>query len=111
MRHEKSSEVQKGILTNYKRSPSSLTSLSFARSCSKKRDCHTTAPEHFPSFELILFTPITHLICPFPKMIYFVVVRASSPIGPLAWSFWVLMPISAPNPNSNPSVNLVDAFT
>lgn len=50
-------------------------------------------------------------ICPFPKIIYFVVVSASSPIGPLACNFCVLIPISAPNPNSNPSVNLVDALT
>ena len=50
-------------------------------------------------------------ICPFPKITYFFVVRASCPIGPRAWSFWVLIPISAPNPNSFPSVNLVDALT
>ena len=31
--------------------------------------------------------------------------------GPLAWSIWVLMPISAPKPNSKPSVNRVDALT
>ncbi len=28
-------------------------------------------------------------------MMYFVDVSAGSPIGPLAWSFWVLIPISA----------------
>ena len=50
-------------------------------------------------------------ICPFPKITYFFVVRASCLIGPRAWSFWVLIPISAPNPNSLPSVNLVDALT
>ena len=50
-------------------------------------------------------------ICPFPKITYFFAVRASCPIGPRAWSFWVLIPISAPNPNSFPSVNLVDALT
>ena len=32
-------------------------------------------------------------------------------MGPLAWSFWVEMPISQPSPNSPPSVNLVEAFT
>ena len=50
-------------------------------------------------------------ICPSPKITYFVVVSASNPIGPLACNFCVLIPISAPNPNSNPSVNLVDALT
>jgi UDP-glucuronate decarboxylase len=34
-----------------------------------------------------------------------------NPIGPRACSFCVLMPISAPKPNSLPSVKRVDAFT
>ena len=51
------------------------------------------------------------LTCPFPYIINFVVVKASKPIGPLACSFCVLIPISAPNPNSKPSVNLVEALT
>jgi len=33
------------------------------------------------------------------------------PIGPRAWSFWVEFPISAPIPNSKPSVNRVEALT
>ena len=33
------------------------------------------------------------------------------PSGPRACSFWVLMPISAPNPNSSPSTNRVEALT
>ena len=33
------------------------------------------------------------------------------PIGPRAPSFWVLIPISAPNPNCAPSVKLVGALT
>jgi hypothetical protein len=49
--------------------------------------------------------------CPSPSMQNFVVVSASSPIGPRACSFWVLMPSSAPMPNSPPSVNRVEAFT
>ena len=57
---------------------------------------------------IILFYP---LICPSPYIMYFVVVSSFIPIGPLAWSFCVLIPISAPKPNSFPSVNLVDAFT
>ena len=44
-------------------------------------------------------------------IMYFVVVISLSPIGPLAWSFWVLMPISAPKPNCPPSVNRVEALT
>ena len=32
-------------------------------------------------------------------------------MGPRAWSFWVEMPISAPNPSSSPSTNRVDALT
>ena len=40
-----------------------------------------------------------------------VVVISGSAIGPLACSFCVEMPISAPKPNSPPSVNLVEAFT
>src|SRR5574341_919128 len=51
------------------------------------------------------------LVCPFPYIINFVVVSSSTPIGPNAWSFEVLMPISAPSPSSKPSLNLVDAFT
>ena len=38
-------------------------------------------------------------------------VSSASPIGPRAWSFWVEIPISAPNPNYPPSVNRVDALT
>ena len=44
-------------------------------------------------------------------MIYFDVVSAVRPIGPRTCSFCVLMPISAPKPNSKPSVNLVEALT
>ena len=35
----------------------------------------------------------------------------AGPSGPRACSFWVEMPISAPNPNSSPSTNRVDALT
>ena len=35
----------------------------------------------------------------------------AAPIGPRACSFWVEMPISAPKPNSPPSVKRVDALT
>lgn len=48
--------------------------------------------------------------CPSPERMNFVDVSAVSPIGPRACNFWVEMPISAPKPNSPPSVNRVDAF-
>jgi hypothetical protein len=51
------------------------------------------------------------LICPLPWTTYLVVVSSRSPIGPRACSFWVEFPISAPIPNSYPSVNRVDALT
>ena len=41
----------------------------------------------------------------------FTVVSSRSPIGPRACSFCVELPISAPMPNSPPSVKRVDAFT
>jgi hypothetical protein len=37
-------------------------------------------------------------------------VSSARPIGPRAWSFCVEMPISAPKPNSPPSVKRVDAL-
>ena len=61
--------------------------------------------------KFIVFSVSYGRICPSPKITYFVVVSGSNPIGPLACNFCVLIPISAPNPNSNPSVNLVDALT
>src|SRR5204863_8795264 len=48
---------------------------------------------------------------PLPVTTYVVEVSSGSPSGPRACSFWVEMPISAPNPNSPPSVNRVDALT
>lgn len=51
------------------------------------------------------------LIWPLPLTRYLNVVRASRPIGPRTWSFCVDMPISAPSPNSKPSVKRVLAFT
>ena len=49
-------------------------------------------------------------ICPLPKIKYFVEVKAGKPIGPRACNFCVLIPISAPYPNSKPSVKRVDAL-
>ena len=49
-------------------------------------------------------------MCPLPSMKNFVVVSCWMLMGPLACSFCVLIPISAPSPNWLPSVNLVDAF-
>ena len=48
---------------------------------------------------------------PSPSIRYLNVHSSRSPIGPRAWSFWVELPISAPIPNSPPSVKRVDAFT
>ena len=42
---------------------------------------------------------------------YLVLVSSGSPIGPRACSFCVEIPISAPKPNSPPSVNRVEALT
>src|SRR5690606_11374157 len=50
-------------------------------------------------------------VWPSPVTTYFVEVSSGSPIGPRACSFCVEMPISAPNPNSSPSVKRVEAFT
>src|SRR5581483_1343251 len=49
--------------------------------------------------------------CPSPCTTYFVVVSSRTPSGPRAWRRFVEMPISAPKPNSPPSVKRVDAFT
>ena len=49
--------------------------------------------------------------CPDPSMTYLYVVSSSTPQGPRAWSLSVEMPISAPMPNSKPSVKRLDAFT
>ena len=51
------------------------------------------------------------LTWPVPCTTYFVEVSSRSPIGPRACSFWVELPISAPIPNSYPSVKRVEAFT
>ena len=46
-----------------------------------------------------------------PSTMYLNEQSSRSPIGPRAWSFCVELPISAPIPNSPPSVNRVDALT
>ena len=51
------------------------------------------------------------LICPLPRTTYFSDVNCSGPSGPLACSFCVEMPISAPKPNWKPSVKRVLALT
>src|SRR5439155_17737758 len=48
---------------------------------------------------------------PSPWTTYFAVVSSRRPMGPRAWSFWELIPISAPKPNSSPSVKRVAALT
>src|SRR5204863_1714064 len=49
--------------------------------------------------------------CPDPSTTYLYVHSSRMPIGPRAWSFWVELPISAPIPNSKPSVKRVEALT
>ena len=44
-------------------------------------------------------------------MMYLELVSSVRPMGPRACIFWVEMPISAPRPNSKPSVKRVEAFT
>jgi len=50
-------------------------------------------------------------VWPVPRATYLYVVSSRNPIGPRACSFWVELPISAPIPNSKPSVKRVDALT
>ena len=50
-------------------------------------------------------------IWPEPRTTYFVVVTSARPIGPRACRRDVEFAISAPKPNSPPSVKRVDAFT
>src|SRR3982074_1841097 len=47
---------------------------------------------------------------PLPRTTYLYVVSSSNAIGPRACRRLVLMPISAPNPNSPPSLKRVEAF-
>ena len=47
---------------------------------------------------------------PSPQTIHLVDVSSGSPIGPRACSFCVEIPISAPKPNSPPSVKRVEAL-
>src|SRR5579863_9147892 len=49
--------------------------------------------------------------CPSPSTRYLAAHSSRRPIGPRACSFWVELPISAPMPNSPPSVKRVEAFT
>ena len=50
-------------------------------------------------------------IWPSPSTRYLKVHSSRGPIGPRACSFWVELPISAPIPNSPPSVKRVEALT
>src|ERR1700751_76987 len=47
---------------------------------------------------------------PVPMISYLEDVSSARANGPRQWSFCVLMPISAPKPNSPPSVKRVEAF-
>ena len=50
-------------------------------------------------------------IWPSPRTRYLYVVSSRKPIGPRAWRRLVEIPVSAPKPNSKPSVKRVDALT
>ena len=50
------------------------------------------------------------LICPLPLTTYLKLVKCSAPTGPRTCNLSVEIPISAPNPNSPPSANWVEAF-
>src|SRR5262249_42082509 len=54
---------------------------------------------------------VAYRMWPSPVTTYFVEVSSGRPMGPRACSFCVEMPISAPKPNSPPSVNRVEALT
>jgi hypothetical protein len=58
----------------------------------------------------VLAPALYFLTCPLPRTMYLYVVNSSSAMGPRAWSRLVLMPISAPKPNSPPSLKRVEAF-
>ncbi len=67
-----------------------------------------------PSLSHVATWPLCYSHCrtwPSPKTMYLYVVSSSKPMGPRACSLSVLIPISAPSPNWNPSVNRVDALT
>ena len=51
-----------------------------------------------------------YLMWPLPVTTYFIDVSSLSASGPRAWSFCVEIPISAPRPNTPPSVNRVEAL-
>src|SRR5439155_27375702 len=55
-------------------------------------------------------TAIYSLIWPEPSTTYLKVQSSRRPMGPRACSFCVELPISAPIPNSAPSVKRVEAF-
>ena len=75
-------------------------------------DAENLTLSHHINLSLIhIYSPAQERIWPSPVPISLIEVRSESPIGPLAWSFCVEMPISAPRPNSPPSVKRVDALT
>ena len=67
-------------------------------------------PAEDPDPRHVAARPPVQRTWPSPVTTYLNVQSSRSPIGPRACSFWVELPISAPIPNSPPSVNRVDAF-
>ena len=58
-----------------------------------------------------VLSAVRQRVWPLPVTMYLQEQSSLRPIGPRACSFWVEMPISAPKPNSPPSVKRVDALT
>ncbi len=67
-----------------------------------------STPSHTPPRSPV---PTQPRVWPSPSIRYLWVTISARPMGPRAWSFWVEIPISAPNPNTNPSVKRVEALT
>ena len=64
---------------------------------------------HLPGLQ---YQPVVHpRTSPSPSTTYFSDVSPSMPTGPRAWNLSVLMPISAPRPNSKPSAKRVLVLT
>src|SRR5579862_5340625 len=70
----------------------------------------TTAEQTYPHL-ILISRRVQARTCPVPRSTYLYVVNSLSPIGPRACSRLVEIPVSAPNPNSKPSVKRVDALT
>ena len=85
----------------------------FRPAADRRRRCRRTAGQAAQAHSLLRSPQQCQAgrVWPSPQTIHLVEVNSGRPIGPRACSFWVEMPISAPNPNCSPSVNAVEALT